>query len=309
MRKRKVALIGAGKVGATLAIVLQTGGYEISGVSSLHMESAIQLAARLQCMSSKSPEKIASIADIVLIATPDREIGNVAKRLTERSAVGGGQAVFHVCGSKSADSLQCIRATGAKIGSMHPLQAFSSVESAVPKIPGTYFAVDGDAGAVAIAKEMIAAIGGKWMDIPEQSRALYHAAACMASNYMVSVVHGAVQMFGKLGIAEEDAVAALMPILKGTMENIHRDGTLGALTGPIVRGDIETVWAQLAQIDCLSEDEAELYRDLGRYTTRMAKKRGMLSVEQKEKLDVALAARHIEYKSGCHERLLSQEFS
>lgn len=289
MKKYRIAIVGAGKVGTTMAIVLKKAGYEISGVYSRSLASAECLAQKVAAQVMETPLQVAAGADVILLTVPDREIAMMAQRFAENGDFHEGQFVFHLCGSQSAESLACIRKAKAKIGSLHPLQSFADVESAVKVIAGTYFAIDGDAEAMALAKMMIADIGGIPFAVDGDKRALYHAAACMASNYTVALLHGALQMMEKLGMDEQSALQALEPILLATFQNIKTVGTVQALTGPIVRGDAITITKHRQKIAELSADELQLYDALGIYTTKLAEKRGTLTKEQ-----VAMLARELQ---------------
>lgn len=277
---QKVAIIGAGKVGATLAIALGNAGIDIIGVLNKSQASAGAVAAKLGCCVFQNAAELASVAEIIIIAVPDREIVRVAGQLLESGAMDSSKTVFHTCGAQSGQILSCLVQSGANIGSMHPLQAFSTIDLAVAKLKGTYFAVDGNARAVEIAKRLVAAIGGNLIEIAAEHRPLYHAAACVASNYMVAVVYGAVQMLNKLGIAEKDALLALRPILQGTVDNLTENGTVKALTGPIARGDTGTLAKHLVQINALSANEAELYRNIGIYAINIVRAQEKLSEEK-----------------------------
>lgn len=289
MRKYRIAIIGAGKVGSALAIVLQNAGHLIVGVASRTQSAAEILAVRVGAVSAGIEIKQAvRQAEVILITTPDREIAAVVEALLKEDAMQPGQFVFHVCGSQSAETLAAVRDAGAIIGSMHPLQSFSTIEGSTASIPGTYFAIDGDAAAMVAAKQMIADIGGQSFVIPSAQRALYHAAACMASNYTVAVIHSAVQMFKALGITEAEAIAALSPILRGTFANMIREGTVNALTGPIVRGDVGTIEKHLAQIAELSPKESTIYAQLGIYTEKIAEERKIYTEEEGKELSTII---------------------
>lgn len=284
MEKQTVAIIGAGKVGSALAIALERAGYAVVAAVSRTQRSAKALADRLPSAVATDLAGAAAAASVLLLATPDREIGAAAQAFADSGACRRGQVALHVCGSQSASSLQALRPAGVSIGAMHPLQTFSEIDAAVRSLPGTYFAIDGDERAVRTAREMVSALGGKSFCVPQERRALYHAAACVASNYTVALLHASVRMLAAVGMAEREALDALAPLLRATLDNAQAFGTLQALTGPIVRGDAGTVEKHLRSIDELSPEESTVYRELGIYAQRMAQERGVYTPERQAEL-------------------------
>ena len=278
----KIAFIGAGKVGSAMAILLSLKGYKISYIMSRNVESAEKLAQRVKSTAATDLKKGMQDTDVIFITTPDRVIKEMAKKIAETGLKASQQYVFHVCGSQSSESLMVLKENGWVTGSMHPLQAFADIDMAVNILPQTYFALDGDEKAVALAERIVESIGGKSFFVPSQYRALYHAAACIASNYTVTLMHVATQLFEKFGIKEEAAIAALMPIMKGTLANIESKGTINALTGPIVRGDSVTIEAHLAKMRQYAPKEELVYKVLGRYTQEFVQKKEIFSKKDRE---------------------------
>jgi len=281
----KVGIIGAGKVGSVLAIALQQAGLEICAVSGGRSESAKILADRIGGLFCRDTVRVAREANILLIATPDREIKTVVDILITSGEMRTGQIVFHVCGSQSAEILAGLRSFGVAVGSIHPLQSFSSIEAGLQHLGGSYFAIDGDEQALSKAKEFVKKLSGICLYVPPAERALYHAAACMASNYLTALLHSTAALMKTFGVDETQAIKALHPILQGTLTNIETYGTLQALTGPIVRGDVVTIRHHLQKIEEQIPSQAQLYRELGKYTLAMAKQRHTLSAEQIASLD------------------------
>src|SRR5690606_32099544 len=127
------------------------------------------------------------------------------------------------------------------IGSMHPLMAVADPWLAGERLIGAAFAITGEPAAIAAARRVVSALGGVPLMIPATQRPMYHAAAVVASNYLVALTGLAVRMLGEAGIEEDDAVRALLPLLRGTLDNIGQLGVRAAVTGPIARGDVDTV--------------------------------------------------------------------
>lgn len=280
MIKKRISIIGAGKVGSAIACILATKGYEIFGVFSKSLKSAKRLADRVKAKTISDIDSIPVDVDIVLITTPDSEIDNIVQSLTLSPRECQGKFIFHTCGSQSSDVLGGLRGNGWQVGSLHPLQAFADIETAMRILPNAYFAIDGDVSAQEVAKQMVRDIGGKSFYVPSQKRALYHAAACMASNYTVTLIHAATQLLAEVGISDNEAITALTPLMQGSFMNIQEQGTVKALTGPIVRGDVLTIAKHQEAIKDFSPQEIEIYKTLGQYAHNIAKQRNCLSKEQ-----------------------------
>ncbi|MBC8015481.1 MAG: DUF2520 domain-containing protein [Sporomusaceae bacterium] len=278
MQKQTVAIIGAGKVGSILAKNLYKQGYELVGIASRTRESADRLACQFGISGVTQASDITQYADIVLIATPDRCIGQVTEKVAQDGGFRPGQLVLHTSGGVSVAALSSASDAGAFTGSMHPLQSFADTESAIETIKGIYFALGGHEQAVNAAKEIVTALGGQSFIIPDKDRPLYHAAACIVSNYFVSLMHWATQIYSGFGLSPQQAAAALMPLVQGTVSNLQHLGPTQALTGPVSRGDGVTVAAHMAALE--NADEKKLYAQLGLYTVGVAVEKGTIDEQQ-----------------------------
>ncbi|HBV96188.1 MAG: NADP oxidoreductase [Peptococcaceae bacterium BICA1-7] len=280
----KIAIIGAGKVGSALAILLSERGYKVSGVASKSFDSAVKLASRVEAPAFEKPEEAAQNADIVFITTPDREIENVSRHITGRGGIAPGRIVAHTSGAHSSDFLAGVREKGGLAVSIHPLQSFADVEAAMGNLPGSYFALEGDPEALPAAERMVSDLKGRSFYIDARDKALYHAAACIASNYLVSIMHLSTGLYEKFGLSREEAYRALLPLIQGTISNIEKVGPVQALTGPVARGDSSTIEGHLPSLAGVGSEEESLYRTLGSYTVRVALEKGSISSEQAESL-------------------------
>ncbi len=287
MKKHSIAIVGAGKVGCALAETLYSRGYPLAGIASRTLDSAALLAQRFGVPSSTCPSAITAKADIVFITTPDRYIGEVVSQIANNGGFRKEQYVYHTCGSLTAAILQIAKNCGAFIGSLHPLQTFASTEIAITNLPGSFFSLDGDPEAAKLAETIISVIGGQSFFVPAADRAAYHAAACIASNYLVALAHYASSIFGRFGLSQEEAMLALLPLLRGTVDNLASLGTIKALTGPISRGDTATVVGHLAALDSLGHEQ-DLYRRLGLYTLQLVREQRNLEQTQTMELDKVL---------------------
>lgn len=282
--KPSIAVVGAGKVGSAIALLLDRRGYMLTGVADINLLSARRVAEELTVPATTKPEEITVSADLVFITTPDRLIAQVAAEINERGGFKPGQVVLHTSGSHPAEVLGFVRDSKAKVASMHPLQSFADVNMAMENLLGSYFALEGDPGALQVAEEIVRDLGGKSFSIAAQDKPLYHAAACIASNYLVSLMHLATGLYGRFGLSRTEAFQALLPLVQGTINNISRIGPARALTGPIARGDDVTLEGHLAALKETGGLELELYQKLGLYTIELASENGDITSEQCKRL-------------------------
>jgi len=309
LQKPSIAVIGTGKVGSALALLLNRKGYPVAGVASKSLSSALRVAKELGVPATDRPEEVTVRAEVVFITTPDRVIAAVAGEINRRGGFKPGQTVFHTSGAHPADEIGAARRSGALAGSLHPLQSFADVQGAINNLPGSYFALEGDEGAVSLARQIVADLEGKCFTIKADDKPLYHAAACVASNYLVSLMHFATGLYTRFGLSREDAFTALFPLIQGTLNNIGRIGPVRALTGPVERGDGPTLAGHLQALQAVGEEELALYRRLGAYTVRVALEKGSISREQAEELSLLLEKRRSGYgqRTGDYGNLKADE--
>ena len=241
-------------------------------------------AGLLGCPAYSEPEKAAQLAEIVFLTTPDRVIQEVCDGLARQGGFRRGQIVLHTSGAHSSDILSTAREAGAEVLSFHPLQTFPGLQAGLRALPGTFFAVEGDKEAFLVAEELVATLGGKLLAIPTEMKPLYHAAACVACNYLSTLMDVALRMYGVMGISAEQAFASLSPLIYGTLHNIGEMGPAKALTGPVARGDFPTIKSHLQSINALAPELLTLYSCLGIYTADLARRKGTLTQEQAEQL-------------------------
>lgn len=283
--KPRIAVVGAGKVGSALALLLGGQGYPVAGIASKSISSARRVAEQLGVPAADRPEEVTLGADVVFITTPDRVIAQVAAGINERGGFKSGQVVFHTSGAHSAEEVGAARRSGALAASLHPLQSFADVKMAMENLPGSYFALEGDPAALPLAELIVKDLGGKSFSIEARDKPLYHAAACVASNYLVSLMHLATGLYGRFGLSREEAFEALYPLVRGTVNNIGQVGPAPALTGPVARGDGTTLLGHLEVLKDIGGLELELYRKLGLYTVGVALEKGGINPEQGEILE------------------------
>ncbi len=284
----KVGFIGAGTVGTALAILLSGRGYAVVAVYSRSPASAEKLAAAVHgCRVAAKSQGVADAADLIFITTPDDAIMDVASRVKWRA----GSSVVHCSGADSTDILEPARRNGAAVGAFHPLQTFAGVERARENIPGSTFAVEAEGPLLTTLQEMAAALGGRSIRLQAGDKVLYHAAAVFASNYLVTLVKMATDLWQTFSIPTDQSVAALLPLIRGTLHNIETIGIPKCLTGPIARGDVGTIDKHLK---ALREKAPQLlfpYKELGLQTIPIALAKGKIAREQAKELEINLKAK------------------
>lgn len=285
-----VAIIGAGRLGGAFGRLLVAAGYRIVAVTARTRRSA-SAAARFVGAGVPMTDvaRAAAGAAIVLITTPDRAIRAVCERIARGGGLRPGVLVFHASGAQTRDLLDAAREAGALRAVIHPLQSVPSREQGVVNLPGSYFRIEADPGARRRVSALVRAFGGAVLALPRwrpdpQSAALYHAGAVAASNYLVALIDYAVRHFQALGADRQEALRAVLPLVRGTLANIERLGIPGALTGPIVRGDAATVAGHVAALRERAPDLLELYRALALRTIPLARERLALTERAAEEL-------------------------
>ncbi len=281
----KLGFIGAGTVGTALAIKLQQQGYNIVAVNSRRRESAEKLAQAVgDCTVCEDKQSVANAADIVFITTPDSVISEVVGQIKWHP----GQYVLHCSGADSIEILQLAQEMGATVGSFHPLQTFASVQHALENLPFTTFAIEAEGTLKAILKEMATALKGQWIELSAKDKVIYHAAAVMACNYLVTLVKIADDLWETFGIPRNQATQALLPLIRGTLNNIENVNIPQALTGPIARGDIGTVQKHILALKKEAPDALSTYCELGLQTIPIALAKGRINENQASEIRALL---------------------
>lgn len=197
----------------------------------------------------------------VILSVPDDALPEVATALARRGEAPGGTAALHLSGALSTDPLAPLHARGYAVGTLHPLQTVAHPITGADLLPGSHFAVSGEPQALSATRRILNALGSPSFSVPVTRKPLYHVAGVLASNYVQALLGAASGLLVRAGVPEEDALPALLPLARGAIENLDRHGPRQALTGPVARGDLETVQLHLRT---LSPDERKLYAKLGR---------------------------------------------
>lgn len=287
----EISWIGCGRVGRTLAHALKTAGYRIGVVLCKHPENA-QTAVRF--IGAGTPGKQVSSAvtsgPIHFLTTNDDALSGVVREIAEGQNDGSlkGHYFFHTSGFLSSTILEPLREKGAEIGSIHPLQVFADPEKALETLPGVYYAIEGTDRAMELSVQLVDRLQGKLLLIPEGRKVLYHIAGVFAANYLTVLVEYALSIMEDLGETPEDAYQAFLPLMVGALENIEAFGTAQALTGPIARGDVQTIQGHLEALKEFRAEVLHAYQVLGQEAVQLAIRSGKLSPERAKSLSKIL---------------------
>jgi predicted short-subunit dehydrogenase-like oxidoreductase (DUF2520 family) len=270
-QKPAIGIVGAGPVARTLGRLLYLGHAPVVALSSRTAGNAADAARVIGSTVDVVPlRELASRVGRVLIATNDAGIADVAGVLARFGFAG---TALHTCGARGPEALQPLRTAGASCAVLHPLQTFTP-RADPASLRGVTFALAGDPEAVEWGREIVALAEGRTLAIAPDRMALYHAGAVMAGNAVIAAVDAAVQLLASAGVSETEAIGALGPLCRASLENSLRDGPVAAVTGPVVRGDMATIRLHLAALQDRPAELAELYRSSGRYLVDLARRRG-----------------------------------
>jgi predicted short-subunit dehydrogenase-like oxidoreductase (DUF2520 family) len=264
-------VVGAGPVATALAGSLRLGGVPVLGLWARRAAPARAAgsAAGVAAFSSAPPDILLE-TEVIILAVRDHVIGEVAQMLVGTGLVNKRHVLLHCAGAASAhDVLGVVADQVAGIGTLHPLSAIADGKAGMRSLKGTVFGVEGDEVGRATAGKLVAALGGLTLALDGSQMGAYHAAAALASNYIVAAIDAAAAVLAMSGVAADTAAQALVPLAEGALRNVAAHGTTGGLTGPIRRGDAQTIQRHLDALRGRPE-LAEIYRALARRAVEIA---------------------------------------
>jgi predicted short-subunit dehydrogenase-like oxidoreductase (DUF2520 family) len=259
-----LTIIGAGRVGRALGRALCERGWKVFGVVTRSKPSArraVRFIGQGHAFAGIAREALSPRN--ILISTPDSAIPQIAEELARVCAEEWkGKTVLHTSGALASTALEPVRKFGAAVGSLHPLQTFSGI--GVPPLEGRVFAVEGDAAALRLARQMVRTLGGHVLQLPASGKAAYHAAASMAAGQVLALLEAAMNLMMSLGIKRRDALRALLPLTRQVLDNLERVGPRAAWTGPLARGDYGVIAAHQSALGEFPAEYRGAYEQLNR---------------------------------------------
>jgi predicted short-subunit dehydrogenase-like oxidoreductase (DUF2520 family) len=281
-RPLRVNIIGAGRLGTALALALSSRGHSIKAIvarRATHARRAARLIGDTHALAlSHTQLDQLPPCDIIFITTPDDMIAGVAAELASSFKLDQPQrpaTVLHASGARSSDVLRPLRDAGFRTGSMHPLVSVSEPRAGALSLRGAFYCVEGERAAVATARGIVRDLGGQSFSLDSRDKALYHAAAVMASGHVVALFDIAAGMLARCGLSQRRARAVLLPLVRSTLDNLSQSEPSRALTGTFARADTATVLRHLHTLAGPDlRDALAAYILLGRRSLQLAKEKG-----------------------------------
>jgi predicted short-subunit dehydrogenase-like oxidoreductase (DUF2520 family) len=269
-----VGVVGAGRVGAALAAALRARGYRLAAVAGESAASRIRIETMLAGIPVDKPTAVARAADLLLLAVPDDSLDNVVRMLTASGAIAAGQYVVHTSGRHGLDVLRPAVAVGARGVALHPAMTFTGTDLDLDRLPGCVFGATAGPGERPVVEQLVGDLGGRVAWVREPDRILYHAALTHGSNHLTTIVNQSMDLL-RLVAEDTEPGEILRPLLSAALDNTltYADA---ALTGPIVRGDVETVREHVRVLAATAPDTLATYLALARATAGRAVASGRL---------------------------------
>ena len=286
----KLSIIGCGKAGKTLAAqFFRRSVFLIDTIVNRTIESSRGAVEFIG--AGKASIDFADVcgSSVIMISVPDDEIYPCAKKLADCGCVTPGTVVFHCSGFCSSEVLNPLKAQGCITASIHPVRSFSDPRLALDNFHNVPCAVEGREPALRFLTQSLEAIGGDVFIIEARNKPLYHSAAVFLNNYTVALMHASLTLLEKSGLSYEQSQAVAKALAPAAVDNVLRIGAASSLTGPVARGDVETVKSEIEALSAqCGEDFSDLYKILGKAALSLAVKSGKLSIAQTEQLKPCL---------------------
>lgn len=287
-RFHQPGIVGAGRVARALALALRRHATEPPMLWGRSPEKAGGAATAVGAVAEPDLGRLIAECDVIAIAVADDALTDVVSRIAAALPAGPSPFIFHVSGRNGAAALETLGKTGAMVAAIHPAMTFTGdPEAEVIRMTGARFAITAAPGeAIERARQIVASFGGVAVEIAEDRRALYHAALCHASNHLVTLISGAAHGLERAGV--DDPAALLAPLVRAALDNSLAHGFAG-LSGPLLRGDAQTIGGHLETLEAHSPSLLPAYRAMARATLDELKRRETTPSDHLPALDRLLA--------------------
>jgi predicted short-subunit dehydrogenase-like oxidoreductase (DUF2520 family) len=286
-------IIGCGRVGRTLAHLFASHGafgiLDVLNSAREHAEAAVAFIGSGRAIGAMADMRG---ADVWMITPPDDQIAVCCAELAAADVLKPGNVVFHCSGALPSRELAAAAARGAVVASVHPLKSFADSAIAASTFDGTYCAAEGDAAALAVLRPAFEKIGARVSDIEPAFKTIYHAASVIVCNYLTALLETGLRSYEKSGLQRADALRLMEPLVRETVDNVFKLGTVQALTGPIARGDQAVVTRQVDALNAWDPRVAAIYKALGSVAVELARAQCGANVEALAAIERTLMAKN-----------------
>jgi predicted short-subunit dehydrogenase-like oxidoreductase (DUF2520 family) len=274
-KKLPVIIIGAGSVGTALALALKEKKYPIHAIFSKKGKSAKVLGHKVHAPYARlDSKKSFAFLGLIFIAVPDDEIENVVQNLARCQDDFSRSIIFHTSGALSSEILLPLKRKGATIGSLHPVQTFPKSGTASGLLENIWIGVEGDKKGVVAAKLIVHDFASRSFVLSSQQKVLYHVAAVFSSNYFITLLSVVEELGKQLRFPRKKIISIFEPLILRSLMNVKRYSAVSALTGPIARGDIQTVKRHRTELEKKGlRHIAQLYSALAKETSKLASRK------------------------------------
>jgi predicted short-subunit dehydrogenase-like oxidoreductase (DUF2520 family) len=273
-----VGVIGAGRVGAVIGAALDRAGYALSAAAGESAASRIRIETMLPGVTVTKPTAVARSCDLLLLTVPDDSLDNVVRMLSASGAIHSGQYLVHTSGRHGLEVLQPAVDIGARPIALHPAMTFTGTDLDLDRLSGCTFGVTARDTERPVAEQLVNDLGGRTAWIAERDRILYHAALAHGSNHLTTLVNQSMDLL-RAASPDIDPAETLRPLLSAALDNALTYADAG-LTGPIVRGDVQTVRQHLGRLRSEAPATLDAYLALARATAGRALASGRLDARR-----------------------------
>lgn len=272
LTNRPVGIVGAGRVGTTMALALAAAGYQVVGVTARSAAARDRAERVLPAVPVLDAQEVAARSSILVLSVADGAIERVAAELAARGAIRDGTYVLHLSGALGLAALDAAAGAGAVPLAVHPAMTFPGYGTDLVNLAGLAWGITARPADRPVAEQFVRDLGGVPVWVPDRNRTLYHAALVLAANPIVSLVAAAMEALALAGA--DDPALLVGPLARAAVDNAVRHGD-DALTGPVRRGDLGTVAAHVRVLRERSPDLAATYLHFAAATAARARRAGL----------------------------------
>jgi predicted short-subunit dehydrogenase-like oxidoreductase (DUF2520 family) len=275
IEEKRFFIVGAGKVGGALGLLLKRSGLRITGVVDKDKERGLKLGKKLGADDfSGRWNDIGESSDVIIISVPDDVVSDVVEKMVNGKVIQPGTFVCHTSGVHTSRVLEPARERGGILFSIHPLVSITDSEGLLEVIEETFFVLEGDPEGIEMGAQIVERLGANYFTVLPDKKPLYHAAASILSNYMTTLFGISSEILSDIGIDPDDIHEGLCTLLGSTFLNLAKSDPVDALTGPVARGDLETIKLHMEALENYDIELKKLYAEIGKFTLRIAEAKG-----------------------------------